>query len=75
MNPSSSRASSDIIDLSQAGSKVISTLHDSTPSTFFDIYSTSERIISAAGQFGAVSVINIFASSPSMSTLYTNPKS
>ena len=60
--PSSSWASSDIIERSHSGSKTRLTLTDFTPSTDSIFILTSSMMNSAAGQLGAVRVMSIMTS-------------
>ena len=60
--PSSSWASSDIIERSHSGSNTRFTLTDFTPSTDSIFILTSSMMNSAAGQLGAVRVMSMMTS-------------
>ena len=67
-NPSSSWASSDIIERSHSGSNTRLTVTDFTPSTDSIFIFTSSIMNSAAGQLGAVSVMSR-TTSPSLASM------
>ena len=67
-NPSSSWASSDIIERSHSGSNTRLTVTDFTPSTDSIFILTSSIMNSAAGQLGAVRVMSR-VTSPSLASM------